>query len=150
MMVEEVESGITNPAFEAEVNNRGHHLEMKDMKSDNNNKEAFTAGHNSNNQNGCNFCGLVKLPEWLNVFLTPPWLLVFLCWASTIQGMVINGFVNVVISTLEKRFDLQSAQTGLIAGSYDIGSMLAVIPISYFGGRLGASKPRYITYMNNI
>ena len=56
--------------------------------------------------------------------------------------MVINGFVNVVISTIEKRFGLKSTETGLVAGSYDIGSMLAVIPISYFGGRLGSSKPR--------
>jgi organic anion transporter 4A len=56
--------------------------------------------------------------------------------------MVVNGFVNVVISTLEKRFGLQSTQTGVIAGCYDIGSMLSVIPIAYFGGRLGSSKPR--------
>ena len=61
---------------------------------------------------------------------------------SSLQGMVVNGFVNVVISTLERRFGLTSAQTGLIAGSYDIGSLLSVIPITYFGGRLGSSKPR--------
>ena len=56
--------------------------------------------------------------------------------------MVINGYVNVVISTLERRFGLQSTTTGLVAGAYDVGSMLSVIPISYFGGRLGTSKPR--------
>jgi organic anion transporter 4A len=50
------------------------------------------------------------------------------------QGMVVNGFVNAVISTLERRFDLTSTMTGVIAGSYDIGSMLTVIPITYFGG----------------
>lgn len=38
--------------------------------------------------------------------LTAVGILIFLCWASTIQGMVINGFVNAVISTLEKRFDM--------------------------------------------
>ena len=143
-MVEEVESGIANPAFEADSDKNG--LEMKDMKNNNNDKKIVsvtnTQQQENDNQNGCSFCGVLQLPKFLNIFLTPPWLLVFLCWASTIQGMVINGFVNVVISTLERRFDLQSAQTGLIAGSYDIGSMLAVIPISYFGGRLGASKPR--------
>ena len=58
--------------------------------------------------------------------------------------MVVNGFVNVVISTIEKRFDLQSTISGYIASSYDVGSMLAVIPVAYFGGRLGSSKPRYI------
>ena len=58
--------------------------------------------------------------------------------------MLVNGFVNVVITTLERRFDLTSAESGLIASSYDIGSVLSVVPISYFGGLLGASKPRSI------
>jgi hypothetical protein len=35
--------------------------------------------------------------------------------------------------------------TGVIAGSYDIGSMVTVIPITYFGGLVGASKPKYIS-----
>lgn len=30
--------------------------------------------------------------------------------------MVVNGFVNVVITTIEKRFGLRSMQTGVIAG----------------------------------
>jgi hypothetical protein len=55
------------------------------------------------------------------------------------QGMVVNGFVNAVISTLERRFDLTSTMTGVIAGSYDIGSMLTVIPITYFGGMVRKS-----------
>ena len=53
--------------------------------------------------------------------------------------MVVNGFVNAVISTLERRFDLTSTMTGVIAGSYDIGSMLTVIPITYFGGMVRKS-----------
>ena len=48
---------------------------------------------------------------------------------------MINGFVNAVISSLEQRFGLKSTETGVIAGSYDIGSMLSVIPITYFGGK---------------
>ena len=59
--------------------------------------------------------------------------------------MVVNGFVNAVISSLERRFDLTSTMTGVIAGSYDIGSMVAVIPITYFGGLAGSSKPKYIS-----
>ena len=54
-----------------------------------------------------------------------------------------NGFVSLVVSTLEKRFDINSAQSGNIGGSYDIGFMLAIIPMTYFGGKRGASKPRY-------
>ena len=64
------------------------------------------------------------------------------------QGMLVNGFVNVAITSLERRFDLKSAQSGFIASSYDLGSLLAVIPISYFGGLSSASKPRlYICWI---
>ena len=94
----------------------------------------------------CQLFGCVKLPQFCQKwFLSAPWVLVFLCWASTMQGMVINGFVNAVISSLEQRFGLKSTETGVIAGSYDIGSMLSVIPITYFGGRVGTSKPKYIS-----
>ena len=53
-----------------------------------------------------------------------------------------NGLINLGLSTLERRFNLKSVQSGFIAGSYDIGFMLATIPIAYFGGIAGASKPR--------
>jgi solute carrier organic anion transporter family, member 4A len=54
----------------------------------------------------------------------------------------VNGFVSVVISTIEKRFNLSSRQSGFIASGYDIASVLCLIPISYFGG-IG-HKPRWI------
>lgn len=57
--------------------------------------------------------------------------------------MVVNGFVNVVITTIEKRFGLKSSESGLIAGGYDIASFLLLVPVSYLGGRAKASKPRY-------
>lgn len=56
--------------------------------------------------------------------------------------MVVNGFVNVVISNIERRYDLSSTESGTIASCYDIASVLCLIPISYFGG-LGR-KPRYL------
>lgn len=66
--------------------------------------------------------------------------------------MVVNGFINVVITTIERRFGLRSSQTGLIAGGYDIASFFLLIPVSYLGGRSKASKPRsvvkiYIYYL---
>ena len=56
--------------------------------------------------------------------------------------MVVNGFIYVVISTLERRFNMKSVQSGLIVGSFNAGSLISVIPITYFGGLAGASKPR--------
>ena len=60
------------------------------------------------------------------------------------QGLCVNGLINVAITSIEKRFGLKSAHSGMIASSYDIGSMLAMIPVSYLGGRRGASKPKWI------
>ena len=71
----------------------------------------------------------------------PKFMLVTLCLAAVVQGMI---FTNVVISTIEKRFGWDSTQSGIIAGSYDIGSLLSVIPVTYFGGKKGASKPKFI------
>ena len=58
------------------------------------------------------------------------------------QGAIINGFVSLGVSTIENRFGLNSMKSGLIGGSYDIGFMFAIIPMTYFGGREGASKAR--------
>lgn len=49
-----------------------------------------------------------------------------------------------VITTIEKRFGLRSSQTGLVASGYDIASFVCLVPVTYFGGRSGASKPRWI------
>jgi len=59
-----------------------------------------------------------------------------------VQGMVINGFVPVVISTIEKRFHLASRESGFIASGYDIASVICLIPVSYFGGV--GHRPRWI------
>jgi len=90
-------------------------------------------------------CASCCLPlPFLNRFRSPKWFLVFLSVAATVQGVCINGLVNVVITSIERRFHLQSTQSGIIASSYDIGSLIVMIPVSYLGGRLGTSKPRWI------
>ncbi|KAH7953281.1 hypothetical protein HPB49_006911 [Dermacentor silvarum] len=81
-------------------------------------------------------------PRWLQRFRTPPWVLFFLCWAGFLQGLIVNGFVNVVITTIERRFQLRSSESGLVASGYDIASFLLLAPISYFGGT--RSKPLFV------
>ncbi|XP_064597041.1 solute carrier organic anion transporter family member 4A1-like [Liolophura sinensis] len=88
-------------------------------------------------------CGWGKVrPDACQKFRSAKWMLFWLCLAGAIQGMVVNGFINVVISNIERRFDLSSTETGTIASCYDIASVLCLIPVSYFGG-LG-HKPRYL------
>lgn len=69
---------------------------------------------------------------------------VLLCLAGALQGILVNGLINVVISTIEKRFGIRSTDTGLIASSYDIASFICLLPVSYLGGRGSGSKPRWI------
>lgn len=61
-----------------------------------------------------NLCGWGALtPRCIQTFNTPRWVLFFLCVASFLQGMIINGFINTVITSIERRFDLRSYQVSL-------------------------------------
>ncbi|XP_072028946.1 solute carrier organic anion transporter family member 4C1-like isoform X1 [Amphiura filiformis] len=83
-------------------------------------------------------------PDWIQRFNQPQWLLVFLCLYALVQGLVINGLINVVISTLERRFDLPSTQTGVISSTYDISTALLVVFVSYYGER--SHKARWVAF----
>ncbi|XP_065142228.1 solute carrier organic anion transporter family member 4A1 [Paramisgurnus dabryanus] len=90
-----------------------------------------------------NLCGWGALtPRFIQTFNTPRWVLFFLCVASFLQGMIINGFINTVITSIERRFDLRSYQAGLIASSYDIAACVCLTFVSYFGGT--GHKPRWL------
>ena len=144
MMSQEITEGMFNPSFtydNCQEEEYKHNLQLQE-KNENNNVKVIS----DNDQVLIEDCALpcVKL-RWLNMFRSPRWFLVFLCMAATIQGLCINGLVNVVITSIERRFGLQSTQSGIIASSYDIGSLVIMVPVSYFGGRVGASKPRWIS-----
>uniref|UniRef100_A0A8C3G503 Solute carrier organic anion transporter family member n=1 Tax=Cyclopterus lumpus TaxID=8103 RepID=A0A8C3G503_CYCLU len=88
-------------------------------------------------------CGWGALtPKAVQAFNTPRWVLFFLCVASFLQGMIINGFINTVVTSIERRFDLRSYQAGLIASSYDIAACVCLAFVSYFGGT--GHKPRWL------
>ncbi|KAH8409881.1 hypothetical protein KR009_000300 [Drosophila setifemur] len=83
-------------------------------------------------------------PRWLQRFCTAKWALFWLCWGGALQGLIVNGLINVSISTIERRFGLRSRQMGLVASGYDLASFACLVPVTYYGGRRGASKPRFI------
>ncbi|XP_061113706.1 solute carrier organic anion transporter family member 4A1 isoform X1 [Conger conger] len=88
-------------------------------------------------------CGWGPLtPQVIQAFNTPQWVLFFLCVASFLQGMIVNGFINTVVTSIERRFDLRSYQTGLIASSYDIAACICLTFVSYFGGT--GHKPKWL------
>lgn len=117
---------------------------ITDSSSDSTNSRVLTSSNlDIANQDYDVKCGLFGFqPHWIQRFRTPEWVLFWLCWAGALQGFIVNGFVNVVITTIEKRYQMRSTESGLIAGGYDVASFLLLIPISYFGG--SRSKPAFI------
>ncbi|OWK51513.1 Solute carrier organic anion transporter family member 4C1 [Lonchura striata] len=60
------------------------------------------------------------------------------------RGIVVNGLINISISTIEKRYELNSSLTGLISASYDMAFCLLSLFVSYFGER--GHKPRWLAF----
>ncbi|NXE36780.1 SO4C1 protein, partial [Ptilorrhoa leucosticta] len=60
------------------------------------------------------------------------------------QGIVVNGLINISISTIEKRYELNSSLTGLISASYDIAFCVLSLFVSYLGER--GHKPRWLAF----
>ncbi|XP_033825571.1 solute carrier organic anion transporter family member 4A1-like [Periophthalmus magnuspinnatus] len=100
-------------------------------------------GNSPMEQDSDQLCGWGSLrPKAIQVFNTPRWVLFFLSVASFLQGLIINGLINTVVTSIERRFDLSSSQTGLIVSSYDIAACVCLAFASYFGGN--GHKPRWL------
>lgn len=54
------------------------------------------------------------------------WFVVWLCLFGFIEGAAVNGLVNIILTTLETRFNLPSSQSGLIVSATDIGKQWKV------------------------
>ncbi|KAJ8885863.1 hypothetical protein PR048_012069 [Dryococelus australis] len=52
-----------------------------------------------------------------------------------LQQALSSGYINSVITTIEKRFEIPSSLSGLIASSYEIGNVFTVIFVSYLGSQ---------------
>lgn len=88
-------------------------------------------------------CGVGKFrPNCIQGCANIKLFVVFMCLLITMHGTLATGYLNSVITTIEKRFEIGSSISGLIAASYEFGSLASVIFISYFGGR--RHIPRWI------
>uniref|UniRef100_H0WDQ5 Solute carrier organic anion transporter family member n=1 Tax=Cavia porcellus TaxID=10141 RepID=H0WDQ5_CAVPO len=83
-------------------------------------------------------------PRSLRPCNTPAGFLLHYCVLAVTQGIVVNGLVNISISTIEKRYEIKSSLTGLISSSYDISFCLLSLFVSFYGE--GGHKPRWLAF----
>ncbi|NXD85615.1 SO4C1 protein, partial [Halcyon senegalensis] len=83
-------------------------------------------------------------PKVLQLCNNPEGYLAAYSFLAIFQGIVVNGLVNISISTIEKRYELNSSLTGLISASYDIAFCILSLFISFFGER--GHKPRWLAF----
>jgi hypothetical protein len=53
----------------------------------------------------------------------------------TLQQALSSGYLNSVITTIEKRYEIPSSISGIVASMYEIGNVGTVIFVSYLGSR---------------
>ncbi|XP_069736525.1 solute carrier organic anion transporter family member 4C1 [Phaenicophaeus curvirostris] len=83
-------------------------------------------------------------PEALQLCNNPEGYLAVYSLLAVFQGIVVNGLVNVSISTIERRYDLNSSLSGLVSASYDIAFCILSLFVSFFGER--GHKPRWLAF----
>ncbi|EDV21989.1 uncharacterized protein TRIADDRAFT_11804, partial [Trichoplax adhaerens] len=82
-------------------------------------------------------------PQWLQVFNNSFWLLIILCYFSTI-GTAFLGFKAVIAPILEKRYNMTSTEVGAIMSSADISAAINGILLTFYASQ--KHKGRWIGY----
>ncbi|XP_021348100.1 solute carrier organic anion transporter family member 4A1-like isoform X2 [Mizuhopecten yessoensis] len=85
---------------------------------------------------GCLTCR----PRVLQGFNSIRWHVFWQCVFNFFEGFIVNGVINVIIPSLEKRYEMSSSRSSIIASSNDFGALIVLIFISYYGGQ--RNKPR--------
>lgn len=81
-----------------------------------------------------------RRPTWLQPLNNIVGFVVFVSLANCFQSLA-QGLLGVVLSTIERHFDLSSSTSSWIASSYEIGQIPVLIVISLLGTRSVSRRP---------
>jgi len=79
--------------------------------------------------------GQCRLPSCAQKMATVRVFTAMCCTLAALTGALTAGYVNSVITTIEKRFEIGSSYSGLIAASVEIGGVMSAIVVSYLGSQ---------------
>ncbi|XP_037957068.1 solute carrier organic anion transporter family member 5A1 isoform X2 [Teleopsis dalmanni] len=112
--------------------NAGHGTLHSHSVVNNNNNNALS----NDDELGFGDCGILGCrPRAVQKFARIKIFVLLLSMLVTLQQALSSGYINSVITTIEKRFEIPSSYSGLIASSYEIGNVITVIFVSYLGSR---------------
>ncbi|XP_033231286.1 solute carrier organic anion transporter family member 74D-like [Belonocnema kinseyi] len=86
----------------------------------------------------CGVCGF--FPKWLQKRATPKVFVFVYGLLGTIQSMA-HVYINITLTTIEKRFKIPSQTTGIILSGSDIAHVLSLL-LTYYGG--SGNRPKWI------
>ncbi|XP_076056544.1 organic anion transporting polypeptide 30B isoform X2 [Oratosquilla oratoria] len=83
-----------------------------------------------------NDCGLLGCrPAQIQSLASIKMFVFLLSILVTVQQALASGYLNSVITTIEKRYEIPSSLTGGISSMYEIGNVITVIFVSYLGSK---------------
>ncbi|NXK46197.1 SO4C1 protein, partial [Chauna torquata] len=131
--------GIENPAFEPPSPDLGRQRHASPAGAG---ADAGAAASEAAEEGPCGWGRCT--PKALQLCNNPEGYLAAYSLLAIFQGIVVNGLINISISTIEKRYELNSSLTGLISASYDIAFCILSLFVSFFGER--GHKPRWLAF----
>ncbi|XP_038066059.1 solute carrier organic anion transporter family member 1A4-like [Patiria miniata] len=82
-------------------------------------------------------------PLWAQRLLSPVFFLVCVCLVVFGDAVSLGAFTGITTS-IETRYRLSASNLGVLVTMYSAGNMVALPFVSYFGGRRGTNRPRWI------
>ncbi len=99
------------------------------------NRNSYLPSRNSSSVNHSQLMKSRITPKITFSYFTFQVFVLLLSILVTLQQALSSGYLNSVITTIEKRYEIPSSISGIIASMYEIGNVITVIFVSYLGSR---------------